>query len=172
MCSTHHRSKYRPVRYVLVDSYRKIEAPIRIWTSITVRMKLTAVTSESRRDTRFPIRISRYYRYRSSVNRYRYVIRYPLLDGQDPSDTSFVGDLFQKSREYIEWLNSKPQSSVVYISFGTMIVLPKQQKEEIMQGLLETHLQFLWVMRPKETHDEEKEKEDEAALSCMEELEQ
>ncbi|KAL7243442.1 hypothetical protein ACSBR1_015771 [Camellia fascicularis] len=53
-----------------------------------------------------------------------------------------------------------------------MIVLPKQQKEEITQGLLETHRQFLWVMRPKETHDEQKEKEDEDALSCMEELEQ
>ncbi|KAF5951095.1 hypothetical protein HYC85_013088 [Camellia sinensis] len=49
-----------------------------------------------------------------------------FLDGQDPSDTSFGGDLFPKSREYIEWLNSKPQSLVVYISFGTMIVLPKQ----------------------------------------------
>ncbi|KAI8010909.1 hypothetical protein LOK49_LG06G02301 [Camellia lanceoleosa] len=95
-----------------------------------------------------------------------------FLDGQDPSDTSFGGDLFQKSREYIEWLNSKPQSSVVYISFGTMIVLPKKQKEEIAQGLLETHRPFLWVMRPKETRDEEKEEEDEGALSCMEELEQ
>ncbi|KAL7219773.1 hypothetical protein ACSBR2_012773 [Camellia fascicularis] len=95
-----------------------------------------------------------------------------FLDGQDPSDTSFGGDLFQKSREYIEWLNSKPQSSVVYISFGTMIVLPKQQKEEIAQGLLETHRPFLWVMRPKESREEEKEVEDEGALSCMEELEQ
>ncbi|KAL7212736.1 hypothetical protein ACSBR2_015422 [Camellia fascicularis] len=55
-----------------------------------------------------------------------------------------------------------------------MIVLPKQQKEEIAQGLLETHRPFLWVMRPKKTHDEEKEEEeeDEDALSCMEELEQ
>ncbi|KAI8010913.1 hypothetical protein LOK49_LG06G02304 [Camellia lanceoleosa] len=95
-----------------------------------------------------------------------------FLDGQDPSDTSFGGDLFQKSREYIEWLNSKPQSSVVYVSFGTMIVLPKQQKEEIARGLLESHRPFLWVMRPEESRGKEKEEEDEDALSCMEELEQ
>ncbi|KAF5951099.1 hypothetical protein HYC85_013092 [Camellia sinensis] len=37
-----------------------------------------------------------------------------FLDGRDPSDTSFAGDLFKKSRDYIEWLNSKPESSVVY----------------------------------------------------------
>ncbi|CAL5337127.1 unnamed protein product [Camellia sinensis] len=98
-----------------------------------------------------------------------------FLDGQDPSDTSFGGDLFQKSTEYIEWLNSKPQSSVVYISFGTLIVLPKQKKEEIARGLLESHRPFLWVMRTKEGREEEKkeeEEEEEERLSCMEELEQ
>ncbi|KAI8011393.1 hypothetical protein LOK49_LG06G02671 [Camellia lanceoleosa] len=97
-----------------------------------------------------------------------------FLDGQDPSDTSFGGDLFQKSTEYIEWLNSKPQSSVVYISFGTLIVLPKQKKEEIARGLLESHRPFLWVIRTKESREEEKEEEEEEEerLSCMEELEQ
>ncbi|KAI8010907.1 hypothetical protein LOK49_LG06G02309 [Camellia lanceoleosa] len=79
-----------------------------------------------------------------------------FIDGQDPSDTSFGGDLFQKSTEYIEWLNSKPQSSVVYISFGTLIVLPKQKKEEIARGLLKSHRPFLWVMRTKESREEEK----------------
>ncbi|KAF5951102.1 hypothetical protein HYC85_013095 [Camellia sinensis] len=93
-----------------------------------------------------------------------------FLDGQDPSDTSFGGDLFQKSTEYVEWLNSKPQSSVVYISFGTLIVLPKQKKEEIARGLLESHRPFLWVMRTKESREEEKEEEE--RLSCIEELEQ
>ncbi|CAL5394967.1 unnamed protein product [Camellia sinensis] len=95
-----------------------------------------------------------------------------FLDGQDPSDTSFGGDLFQKSTEYIEWLNSKPQSSVVYISFGTLIVLPKQKIEEIARGLLESHRPFLWVMRTKESREEEEEEEEEERLSCMEELEQ
>ncbi|CAH2042794.1 unnamed protein product [Thlaspi arvense] len=39
-----------------------------------------------------------------------------FLDGRDPSDTSFEGDLFQVSSDYIQWLNSKPQGSVIYVA--------------------------------------------------------
>lgn len=38
-----------------------------------------------------------------------------FLDGNDPLDSSFGADLFEKSNDYIEWLNSKQNSSVVYI---------------------------------------------------------
>jgi hypothetical protein len=50
-----------------------------------------------------------------------------FLDGEDPSDACFGGDLFQSSKgPYIEWLNSKPKSSVIYVSFGSLLVLAKQ----------------------------------------------
>ncbi|KAG9142239.1 hypothetical protein Leryth_007673 [Lithospermum erythrorhizon] len=66
-----------------------------------------------------------------------------LLDGKDLQTLiSFGGDLFEKSNDYIEWLNSKPQSSVVYISFGSILDLPKNQMEEIAKGLLETGRPF------------------------------
>ncbi|XP_057486595.1 crocetin glucosyltransferase, chloroplastic-like [Actinidia eriantha] len=91
------------------------------------------------------------------------------LDGKDPSDTSFGGDLFQKSRDYMEWLNSKDESSVIYISFGSILDLPKRQMEEIARGVLESRRPFLWVMREKQNGEEERE---ENRLSCMEELEQ
>ncbi|KAK4404076.1 Crocetin glucosyltransferase, chloroplastic [Sesamum angolense] len=68
-----------------------------------------------------------------------------FLDGKDPSDTSFGGDLFQKSDDYIEWLNSKPESSVVYVSFGSLLRLPKAQMEEIAKGLLDSSRPFLWL---------------------------
>jgi hypothetical protein len=91
------------------------------------------------------------------------------LDGKDPSDTSFGGDLFQSSKDhYIEWLNSKPKSSVIYVSFGSLLVLVKQQMEEIARGLLDCDRPFLWVIRAKENGEEEKEEE---KLSCREELE-
>ncbi|KAL0451977.1 UNVERIFIED_CONTAM: UDP-glycosyltransferase 75C1 [Sesamum latifolium] len=93
-----------------------------------------------------------------------------FLDGKDPSDTSFGGDLFQKSDDYIEWLNSKPESSVVYVSFGSLLRLPKAQMEEIAKGLLDSSRPFLWVIRANEKANEEKKEEDER-LSCMEELE-
>jgi len=91
-----------------------------------------------------------------------------FLDGKDPSDTCFGGDLFQSSKDhYIEWLNSKPKSSVIYVSFGSLFVLAKQQMEEIARGLLDCGRPFLWVIRAKENEEEEKEEE---KLSCREEL--
>lgn len=91
-----------------------------------------------------------------------------FLDGKDPLDSSFGGDLFQKSNDYIEWLNSKAKSSVVYISFGSLLNLSKNQKEEIAKGLIEIKKPFLWVIRDQENGkgDEKEEK-----LSCMMELE-
>ncbi|KAI8004454.1 hypothetical protein LOK49_LG08G02234 [Camellia lanceoleosa] len=89
-----------------------------------------------------------------------------FLDGKDPSDTSFGGDLFHKSGNYIEWLSSKPESSVIYVSFGSLLVLPKPQMEEIARGLLQSNRPFLWVIR-----SEEEEKEEDR-LSCIEEVKQ
>ena len=80
-----------------------------------------------------------------------------FLGGKDPSDTSFGGDLFRCSKDYIQWLNSKPESSVIYVSFGSLAVLSKQQSEEIARGLLDGGRRFLWVIRAKEKGEEEKE---------------
>ena len=91
-----------------------------------------------------------------------------FLDGKDPSDTSFGGDLFRGSKDYIQWLNSNAESSVIYVSFGSLSVLSKQQSEEIARGLLDSGRPFLWVIRAKENEEEEKEDK----LSCVEELEQ
>ncbi|KAK6161665.1 hypothetical protein DH2020_005046 [Rehmannia glutinosa] len=94
-----------------------------------------------------------------------------FLDGQDPSDKSFGGDLFQKSDEnYVDWLSSKPKSSVVYVSFGSLLTLDKAQMEEIAKGLLESGRPFLWVIRVNENANQEK-TEDVENLSCLDELE-
>ncbi|CBI39391.3 unnamed protein product, partial [Vitis vinifera] len=77
-----------------------------------------------------------------------------FLDGKDPSDTSFGGDLFRSSKDYIQWLNSKPKSSVIYVSFGSLFVLSKQQSEEIARGLLDGGRPFLWVIRLEENEEE------------------
>jgi UDP:flavonoid glycosyltransferase YjiC (YdhE family) len=94
-----------------------------------------------------------------------------FLDGNDPSDKSF-GDLIQASKDhyYIEWLNSKAESSVVYISFGSLSVLTKPQMEELARGLLDSGHSFLWVIRNTDRNGKE-EKEIEK-LSCREELEE
>ncbi|XP_058200925.1 crocetin glucosyltransferase, chloroplastic-like [Rhododendron vialii] len=91
-----------------------------------------------------------------------------FLDGKDPSDNSFGGDLLPKSNDYIEWLDSKPRGSVIYVAFGSMSGLAKQQTEEVARGLLDCGRPFLWVMRGK--GNGEKEEVDKA--SYEKELEQ
>jgi len=63
-------------------------------------------------------------------------------------------NLFEKSTDYIQWLDSKPEKSVIYVSFGSLVVLQKKQIEEIFHGLLKTHRPFLWVIRKTEYQGE------------------
>lgn len=64
-----------------------------------------------------------------------------------------VGPLQDKSSfgcstdDYLNWLDSKPDRSVVYVSFGSIMVLQEAQKEEIVQGLKGSGRPFLWVIR-------------------------
>ncbi|PON95501.1 UDP-glucuronosyl/UDP-glucosyltransferase [Trema orientale] len=98
-----------------------------------------------------------------------------FLDERDPSDKSFGGDLFRRSEDkYMEWLNSKPKTTVVYVSFGSILNLSRQQMEEIAKGLLSFGRPFLWVIREKSPNDKgtkENDKDETAELSCREELE-
>ena len=92
-----------------------------------------------------------------------------FLDGKNPDDTSFGGDIFHgKSNDYVEWLNSKPECSVVYVSFGSIAVLQKKQMEEVARALIDSGRPFLWVIRDKANEANGKEEEE---LGCREELE-
>lgn len=79
----------------------------------------------------------------------------PLVSGE--TEDPFVCDTFQDSdREtYLRWLDSKPEKSVVYVSFGSFAKLQKNQNEEIFQGLIELGYPFLWVIRNNGEDDEE-----------------
>ncbi|XP_023748666.1 UDP-glycosyltransferase 75C1 [Lactuca sativa] len=79
----------------------------------------------------------------------------PLVSGD--TEEPFVSDTFQDSdREtYLRWLDTKPEKSVVYVSFGSLLKLQKNQKEEIFQGLIEFGHPFLWVIRHNGENDEE-----------------
>ncbi|KAI4295704.1 hypothetical protein L6164_035721 [Bauhinia variegata] len=64
-----------------------------------------------------------------------------------PNSSAVRGDLL-KADDCIEWLNSKPPSSVVYVSFGTVVYLSQEQINEIAYGILDSGVSFLWVMKP------------------------
>ncbi|KAL7145664.1 hypothetical protein ABFS83_07G101500 [Erythranthe nasuta] len=71
------------------------------------------------------------------------------LDNRIENDDKYDVNLFQSdpSQTILDWLNTKPPKSVVYIAFGSMDNLPKAQMEEIAWGLNNTNFDFLWVIR-------------------------
>ncbi|KAL7081445.1 hypothetical protein ACP275_14G040700 [Erythranthe tilingii] len=94
----------------------------------------------------------------TAITKYKLTAIGPLipsafLDGKDPTDTSFGGDLIKKppSQDYLQYLDSKPKSSVVYIAFGSYSELSKPQMAEIAKGLIKSGKPFLWVIRGAES---------------------
>ena len=47
----------------------------------------------------------------------------------------------------IKWLDSKPERSVVYVSFGGLTPVSRRQLEEVQLGLKDSGLPYIWVVR-------------------------
>lgn len=69
------------------------------------------------------------------------------LDGGNLTDTASVAHMW-KATNCTDWLNTKEPESVVYVSFGSLAVLSKEQMHEIALGLKVSGYCFLWVIRP------------------------
>lgn len=71
------------------------------------------------------------------------------LDQSSP--TSFTKRTISTSllpaSDYTDWLNSKRDGTVLYISFGSLVNLSKQDILEIAQGILISKVTFIWVLR-------------------------
>ncbi|GLJ25454.1 hypothetical protein SUGI_0487360 [Cryptomeria japonica] len=48
----------------------------------------------------------------------------------------------------LPWLDSRPERSVCYVSFGSLAQISRVQVQEIARGLMESEQAFLWVIRP------------------------
>jgi len=70
-----------------------------------------------------------------------------FLDGQNLGDKDSVAHMW-KTANCMDWLNTKESASVVYVSFGSISVLSKEQNHEIALGLKGSGYSFVWVMRP------------------------
>ncbi|KFK36297.1 hypothetical protein AALP_AA4G104100 [Arabis alpina] len=75
----------------------------------------------------------------------------PLVSSSSNSDDSSKADLFRSSEEdYMKWLDSKLEKSVIYISLGTHADdLPEKHMEALANGVLATSKPFLWIVREK-----------------------
>ncbi|KAF7112321.1 hypothetical protein RHSIM_RhsimUnG0241200 [Rhododendron simsii] len=52
------------------------------------------------------------------------------------------------TQKCIEWLDSKPNCSVIYISFGSQNTIGSSQMMELAKGLEQSGKPFIWVIRP------------------------
>ncbi|KAK7272990.1 hypothetical protein RIF29_14036 [Crotalaria pallida] len=55
----------------------------------------------------------------------------------------------------LRWLDEKPSSSVIYISFGSLMVLSQEQVNNIATALKNSNKGFLWVIKPAEKDSED-----------------
>ncbi|XP_060202147.1 7-deoxyloganetic acid glucosyltransferase-like [Lycium barbarum] len=59
-----------------------------------------------------------------------------------------TGSLRQEDRTCIAWLDKQPAKSVIYVSFGSVVVMSPDQILEFWHGLINSGKPFLWVIRP------------------------
>ncbi|XP_062104846.1 7-deoxyloganetin glucosyltransferase-like [Humulus lupulus] len=73
-----------------------------------------------------------------------------LLLNHFPKDPlhSVSYSIWKEETECIKWLSTQKPNSVVYVNFGSIAVLTKQQVVEIGWGLANSNHPFLWVIRP------------------------
>lgn len=74
-----------------------------------------------------------------------------FLDKRLEDDKDYGISLFKPNDDVcMKWLDTKPNNSVVYISFGSLANLGEEQMEELAFGLLSSSHYFLWVVRGSE----------------------
>ncbi|MCL7026632.1 hypothetical protein MKW94_001877 [Papaver nudicaule] len=56
--------------------------------------------------------------------------------------------LYAEDRSCMSWLDRQPEKSVVYVSFGSIAMVSREQWFEIWYGLVNSSYRFLWVRRP------------------------
>ncbi|XP_039113896.1 7-deoxyloganetin glucosyltransferase-like isoform X2 [Dioscorea cayenensis subsp. rotundata] len=74
-----------------------------------------------------------------------------LLYNQFPVSeaTSIIGSSFLKEDEdCLEWLDEKESGSVLYVNFGSLVVVSNEQMIEFAWGLANSKHDFLWIIRP------------------------
>lgn len=70
------------------------------------------------------------------------------LKGRLESKPSSSNSLMEEDRSCMSWLEKQPEKSVIYVSFGSVAVVTREQILEIWHGLVNSGQRFLWVFRP------------------------
>ncbi|PSS07864.1 7-deoxyloganetin glucosyltransferase [Actinidia chinensis var. chinensis] len=60
---------------------------------------------------------------------------------------SIGSNFWEEAAECIKWLNTKEPKSVVYVNFGSTVVISHEQLRECAWGLANSKQSFLWIIR-------------------------
>ncbi|KAM7499316.1 hypothetical protein LguiA_023730 [Lonicera macranthoides] len=63
--------------------------------------------------------------------------------------------LLEEDKSCMTWLNLQPLKSVLYVSFGSIATLKREELMEIWYGLVNSGQRFLWVRRPNSVAGED-----------------
>ncbi|KAA8534138.1 hypothetical protein F0562_031669 [Nyssa sinensis] len=67
----------------------------------------------------------------------------------DPTVSSYSStSIWEEDRSCVLWLDAQPAKSVLYVSFGSVTVVTRDQLIEFWYGLVNSGQRFLWVIRP------------------------
>ncbi|XP_037411683.1 7-deoxyloganetin glucosyltransferase-like [Triticum dicoccoides] len=71
-----------------------------------------------------------------------------LLAPRSTSSTISSLSLWKEQEECLQWLQGKEPASVVYVNFGSIVVMTSEQLVEFAWGLANSGQHFVWVIRP------------------------
>lgn len=69
------------------------------------------------------------------------------LSDQSKSSSFSSSSFRQEDRSCLTWLDQQPLKSVVYVSFGSLVTMTRDQLMELWHGLVNSGERFLWVIR-------------------------
>uniref|UniRef100_A0A1J3FXR2 UDP-glycosyltransferase 85A4 n=1 Tax=Noccaea caerulescens TaxID=107243 RepID=A0A1J3FXR2_NOCCA len=75
----------------------------------------------------------------------------PVLENREIDRESEIGkvglNLWEEETESLDWLDTKAENAVLYVNFGSITVLTRDQLLEFAWGLAGSGREFLWVVR-------------------------
>ncbi|XP_028800814.1 7-deoxyloganetin glucosyltransferase-like [Neltuma alba] len=76
----------------------------------------------------------------------------PLLLTQIPHNhhslESIGSNLWKAETQCLDWLETKEPESVIYVNFGSVVIISPEQLYEFAWGLANSKKHFLWIIRP------------------------
>ncbi|KAJ8751283.1 hypothetical protein K2173_016464 [Erythroxylum novogranatense] len=94
----------------------------------------------------------------------------PYLELENNPSTTVGSNNNDPNNSYLQWLDSQPKDSVLYISLGSFLSVSSAQMDEIVSGLGDSGVRYLWVARGEATRLKEKCNEKGLVLSWCDQL--